>query len=270
MFMLFVDSSNEPGGRNMALFGYYSAEMFVLHDAEEKRRRGLVGGIMEKWKLTAKTINEENATMLQKEARREAVNIIEDAARTEKEFDEVTILWDCLNIVEGWRVAKQETKRTELLTENEEKRCVTVIPQPINHIWWRELINGNFLDVIHDCPHDIYELTSSCPVYAFTKSLDEKQKEILYYWAIRQWTPQQIAAFRGQTDRNIRKVYNKMIDDMRLKLYDRLYPRYIKFLPLTFSQISFIEWYILHYCDGETRGDKPLDTVSVDKGEPHG
>jgi hypothetical protein len=61
--MLFVDSSNEPGGSNMALFGYYSAEMFILHDAEEKRRRKLVGGVMEKWKLTAKTIKEEYATM---------------------------------------------------------------------------------------------------------------------------------------------------------------------------------------------------------------
>jgi hypothetical protein len=55
-------------------------------------------------------------------------------------------------------------------------------------------------------------------VYELTATLDERQKEILYYLAIRQWTPQRLAKMRGQTDRNIRKVYAKMIADVQYKL----------------------------------------------------
>jgi hypothetical protein len=80
-------------------------------------------------------------------------------------------------------------------------------------------------------------------VHDYTKELDEKQKEILYYRAIRQWSPQKIAIMRNQTDRNIRKVYNNMIHTIRQKLYMRLSPRYHKGLPLTNAQIKFVEIY---------------------------
>ena len=110
-------------------------------------------------------------------------------------------------------------------------------------MWWRKLLAGDFIDVIFDCPREIYELTSSRPVYDFTRVLDENHKEILYYWSIRQWSPQRIAAMRGQTDRNIRKVYNKMIEDIRRKMYERLRPRYDAKEPLTLAQKEFVKQY---------------------------
>jgi DNA-directed RNA polymerase specialized sigma24 family protein len=50
------------------------------------------------------------------------------------------------------------------------------------------------------------------------KVLNDNQKEILYLRVIRQWSPQKIAAMRGQTDRNIRKVYDTLINGLRKKL----------------------------------------------------
>ena len=73
------------------------------------------------------------------------------------------------------------------------------------------MMRGNFDDVIFDCPHDIQELVTSADVCLALKKLNEGQKEILYYAAIRQWSHQRIAAYRGQSDRNIRKVYATLI-----------------------------------------------------------
>jgi hypothetical protein len=193
--------------------------------------------------------------MLQKEAREVAAERIEASARSDDEYDRVTILWDCLGVIESWRLAKAEPLRTELLTEGEFYRSDNIIPAPIKHEWWRQILSGKFLDVIFDCPHEIHELTSSAPIHDIVKALDEKQKEVLYYLAIRQWTPQRLAALREQTDRNIRKVYAKMIEDIQEKLFGRLYFRYKNYLSLTTGQVAFVEWYIEKHGKGAIRAD---------------
>jgi len=102
------------------------------------------------------------------------------------------------------------------------------------------MLRGDFLDYIHDCPLEIHELTSSRPVHDLTSTLGEEHKEIYYYRAIRQWSPQQIAALRGQSDRNIRKVYNYMIDSLRYELFYFLYWRYKKGLPISTTQKKYV------------------------------
>ena len=233
--------------------------MICLHNTKPKQNDGISfkKEVMEKYKLDAKSIKEEDGDMLQKEARAVAVSRIENAARTVEAYDEVTILWDCLGKIESWRLAKAEPLRVELLTEGEFYKSNAIIPSLIKHEWWRQLIVGKFLDVIFDCPHEIHEITSSTPIYDIVKPLEEKQKEILYYLAIRQWTPQRLAAMRGQTDRNIRKVYVKMISDIQEKLYERLYPRYERYWSLTTAQLAFIEWYIDKHGKGVIRADLP-------------
>ena len=160
----------------MGQLGYYNEDLLSQHDAESTRRYKLQDEILESWKADAKAIQEENETMLQKEARLIAVERIESSARTATEFDALTILWDCMDVIEGWRLAKQETKRTEILTDSEFIRCRNIFPTPIKHTWCRQLFAGNFLDIIYDYPHEIQELTASLPVYELTATLDEKQK----------------------------------------------------------------------------------------------
>ena len=85
----------------MRRLGYYNDDLLVQHEAEAKRRHQLQKAAMEKYKLDAKNIKEEDCDMLQKEARAVAVSRIENAARTIAEYDNVTILWDCLGIIES-------------------------------------------------------------------------------------------------------------------------------------------------------------------------
>lgn len=215
-------------------------------DSEEKRReRQHRRKVIEDWKAEARALRDAdpNKRMLLREAKREALRRREDAARTEADFENINRLWDDREIVERYRIGKNEENYDAELPDSELSDRSIIIPRPINHVWWRQMLGGNFLDVIHDCPHEIQELTSSHPVYDFTRELDESRKEILYYWAIRQWTPQKIAALRGQTDRNIRKVYNNMMEDIRRKMYIRLYPRYEEGEPLTLAQREFCKTY---------------------------
>ena len=209
------------------------------------------------WKNLSKDIQSKGHKMLQREARNAAITIIEDAARTEEDFQKVVVIWMEIERIGRWRVDKHmQDKSADELLYPDIYTSKAIIPNPLGHVWWRKLLGGDFNDTIHDCPHELHELTASNPIHDYTKELDDNRKEILYYRAIRLWTPQQIAAMRGQTDRNIRKVYDKMIGDIREKMFKRLYPRYERFLPLTINQIALVEKYITETGEGEIRDEE--------------
>ena len=216
------------------------------YESEEKRqKRQHRRKVVADWKASAKAIREAepHKKMLLREAKRESLARIEDAARTVEDFEKLLILWDNTEIVRYYLIDKREVANLDGMEDYELPEYDRVVPQPLDHVWWRKLMAGDFDDYIHDCPHEIHELTSSRPVHILTKALDDDHKEILYYWAIRQWSPQRIAAFRGQTDRNIRKVYNKMIEDIRMDLYIRLIGRYEAEAPLTPAQKHLCEYF---------------------------
>ncbi len=93
-----------------------------------------------------------------------------------------------------------------------------IIPRPWNHVWWRQLQSGNFLDFIYDCPFEMHELTSNARVSKALKELSDNHKEVFYYRVVKQYSPQKTAAIREQTDRNIRLLYDNIIEDLRDKL----------------------------------------------------
>jgi len=191
--------------------------------------------------------------MLLRESRNLALLNIEKSARTEEDFNKVNIIYDEMELIERDRIDKHEQDWFTLPNlENEVKdesvnfevtdRNI-VIPKPFNHEYWRQMQSGNFLDLIHDCPHDIPEMTSSRPIYAITKDLNEDALELMYYKIIRRWSIEALAIRRNQSDRNIRKVYTTIIENIRWDLYIRLYSRYKNKKSLTYNQKCFMEWF---------------------------
>ena len=167
----------------------------------------------------------ENANVEHMVIRREADRIAlirqENAARTPYEFEKLVATYDRLDENRERRERYHEIGRPQErihLGHTNGK----IIPTSFGHRFWREILNGNFLDIIFDCPHEVQELTANKHVYELVGKLNEGQKEVLYYWEIREWTPQRIAAFRGQTDRNILKVHAVMMESIRYKLYSCL------------------------------------------------
>jgi hypothetical protein len=203
--------------------------------------------------------------LLKREIERAALTRMEDAARDKDDFRKVVREWNRLDKNNERRWDRHEVGRPssemlhwDKLNENDEKGVLkgwldTVIPAPLDHVWWRQLLAGNFLDVIFDCPYEMHEQTTSLPVFDILQTLNDNQKEVLYYWAIRQESPRQIAKRRGQTDRNIRKVYDTLITGIRRKLYERLSPRYFADAPLTAAQRQFVADYIAGKFEKESR-----------------
>jgi hypothetical protein len=193
---------------------------------------------------------------LKRDADREAMTRIEESARTEAQFKDVVERWDKLDKNRERRERYNEIPREEELLNWEspermkdefptkEAMKIThgrkIIPKPFTHIWWRQMWRGDFLDVIYSCPYQMHLMTSDFPISGLAEDLDANRKEILYHRAILLWSPQRIADMRDQTDRNIRKVYNKMMDDVRYELFYYLYWRYKKRLPITTTDKAFV------------------------------
>jgi DNA-directed RNA polymerase specialized sigma24 family protein len=220
-----------------------------ISEAQKRRDKEYRRQVKEEWDDLTKTVAAEDTgtgknKRLHRENKRMALTIIEDGARSRKDFDKVVTLWNKRDKTESERVGDHENLCTRETLDWQAYGRDTVIPQPLDHVYWRQLISGDFLDVIHDCPHELHETTTSKGVIEYLNELDERQKELLYYRAIRQWTPQKLAAKLDFTDRYIRKMYNAMMDEIRLKLFNRLRPRYEAKLPLTHAQQEFVRRYL--------------------------
>ena len=187
--------------------------------------------------------SEKMREQLNRDTEKEGMTRIEESARREKEFKEMIDEWNKLDSNAERRQRYYVSALEEMTIEDIAVTDGAVAPEPLEHRWWRQMMRGDFLDVIFDCPYDIHELTSSRSISTLVKELSGNQKEVLYFRAVWQWTPQKIAAMRGQTDRNIRKVYDTLIARLRRKLYEWLLPRYEENLPLTFAQREFMASY---------------------------
>jgi hypothetical protein len=176
---------------------------------------------------------------LKREIEREALARMEGAARTEAEFQKVTAEWDRLDANrerrERWH-EKSRTEQTLAMGYNDGE----VLPNPAGHVFWRQLMRGDFLDVIFDCPYELHELVEDVDISALLRGLSENHREILYFSAIRLYSTARLAALRKQTARNIRKTRFLMLKKIHEKLIPRLAQRADSGLPVTLAQLDFL------------------------------
>ena len=118
--------------------------------------------------------------------------------------------------------------------------AMEILPNPAGHVFWRQLMRGDFLDVIFDCPYELHELVEDMDISALLRGLSENHREILYFSAIRLYSSARLAALRKQTDRNIRKTRVLMLKKIHEKLIPRLVQRADSGLPVTVSQLDFL------------------------------
>ncbi len=177
---------------------------------------------------------------LKREIEREALSRMEDAARTEADFQNVAAEWDRLDANRERRERWHEKSRTEQMLAmgyNDGE----VLPNPIGHIFWRQLMRGDFLDVIFDCPYELHELVEDADISTVLRGLSENYREILYFSAIRLYSSARIAAMRKQTARNIRKTRVLMLKKIHEKLIPRLAQRVENGLSVTLAQLDFLK-----------------------------
>ena len=143
---------------------------------------------------------------LKREMRAEAIRRLEEAARTEKDFRAVVEEWNKLDRNRERRERDHENLRGDVPLEYQAVPEPKLIPRWMNNPAYRQLMAGNFLDILFDCPYEMHNLTADPFISRMVEELSEEHKEVLYFLSLRLYSTTRLAAVRGQSDRNIRKL----------------------------------------------------------------
>lgn len=157
---------------------------------------------------------------LKRELRAEALRIIEDAARTQEDFEEVVRWYDKLDANRERKERYHEISRGDNvpLDYNADENGIC-FPRSINKYLWKQIQKGEFDEAIYDCPNELQDLIIEPYIAEIIGELTAEQKEVLFYYIVKGYSTSKIACIRGQTDRNIRKVKNTALKQIRKKIY---------------------------------------------------
>lgn len=180
---------------------------------------------------------------LKRELRREALTRLEEAARSQQDFDEVVAWWNKLDENRERRERDHEVLRRGIPLEYGAAQEGTIFPASLCSPFWRELCSGYFLDIIFDCPYEMHELLADDFLSKLIFELKEDHKELFYYKVLRRYNSAALGAVLGQTDRNIRKKWARLIKRMQKKLFEHLEDREKAKLPLMQRETAFLAQY---------------------------
>ena len=179
---------------------------------------------------------------LKRELRAEALARLEDAARTQRDFENVIAWWDKLDANRERRERYHELSRSgdDVPLDYGASANELFFPDTLNDVLEKQIRKGDFIDAIFYCPYDIHELVTEEYLSEILLELKEDHKELLFLWAVRLFSSTRIAAIRQQSDRNIRKIRNTMMKKIRKKLLSALTDKAEKQLPMTLVEKAFL------------------------------
>lgn len=180
---------------------------------------------------------------LKRELRQEALTRLEEAARTQNDFNEVVAWWDKLDENRERRERDHEVLRGDVPLEYGAVWEETIFPASLCSPFWRELCSGYFLNIIFDCPYEMHELLADDFLSKLIFELKEDYKELFYYKVLRRYSSRALGAVLSQTDRNIRKKWARLMKRMQKKLFEHLTDREKAKLPLTQRETAFLAQY---------------------------
>ena len=180
---------------------------------------------------------------LKRELRREALTRLEEAARTQKDFDEVVEWWDKLDENRERRERDHEVLRGDVPLEYGAVQEGTIFPSSLCSPFWRELCSGYFLNIIFDCPYEMHELLADDFLSKMIFELKEDHKELFYYKVLRRYSSAELGAVLGQTDRNIRKKWARLLIRLQKKLFEHISEKASNGWPLMLREKTFLEEY---------------------------
>jgi DNA-directed RNA polymerase specialized sigma24 family protein len=192
---------------------------------------------------------------LSRRAREEALRRIEESARTLEDFQEVVAQHDILDANRERKERDHEVGRFEsmyqITVQNDENDYpVTlsysdgaVIPIPILHPYWRELMRGDFINYIFDNAEEMWQIIGDRQIASLFQRLTKKQREAVFLRFVRLCSTEQIGCYTDKTDRSVRKLLAAAPERMRKPLAGHIRERLENDLPITLEKRRFLEWY---------------------------
>ncbi len=158
--------------------------------------------------------------LLKRELRAQALKRLEDSARTVRDFENLVSWYDRLDANRQRKERYHELFRSgdDFPLDYGAVGDGLYFPDTLNDVLSKLERRGDFIDSIFYCPYDIHELVTDGDISNILRELSEDNKFLMFLWALRQYSSVRIAAIRGQSDRNIRKVRNTMLKRIRKKL----------------------------------------------------
>lgn len=189
-----------------------------------------------------------------RDMKREALARMEDAARTANDFKSVMEQWDRLD------ENRERKERYHEMQRGEKTLAVgytdgMVLPVPISHPAWREVIKGDFLPMIFDNAREAWQLIEDPDIAALVRGLTDKQKNVFFLSAVRLCTAAQIACYHDKTDRAIRKLLVSALHSIR----DQLAPLIREHAEIGFPQMTLAKRNFLERYDKEKALDSDKD-----------
>ena len=164
------------------------------------------------------------------------------------------------DIEQGGETPETEKKETtaKYMKKESSKNYVydegAIIPPPLSHPYWRELMRGDFISYIFDDALEIWQIFGDWQVgRLYHDYLTDKQKETLFLSAVRLASTEQIGCYTDKTDRAVRRLLAAALENIRKPLSKMTRKRLDDELPVTLEKQRFLEW----YTQKETPGDKP-------------
>lgn len=180
--------------------------------------------------------------LLKRELRAQALKRLEDSARTLKDYENLVAWYDRLDANRQRKERYHELYRSgdDVPLDYGASEDALCFPDTLNDVLSRQERKGDFIDSIFYCPYDIHELVTDADMSVILRELNEDHKFLLFLSALRQYSSVKIAAIRGQSDRNIRKVRNTMLKKIRKKLLAALTEKVQAQQPLTLLEKEFL------------------------------
>ena len=180
--------------------------------------------------------------LLKRELRAQALKRLEDSARTLKDYENLVAWYDRLDANRQRKERYHELYRSgdDVPLDYGASEDALCFPDTLNDVLKRQERKGDFIDTIFYCPYDIHELVTDADMSVILRELNEDHKFLLFLSALRQYSSAKIAAIRGQSDRNIRKVRNTMLKKIRKKLLAALTEKVQAQQPLTLLEKEFL------------------------------
>ena len=165
-----------------------------------------------------------------RELKDEALERIEFAARSYRDYEQVVHFWDKKDASAARTQRNHEVLCGDTPVEAnshiyEKSGIDLILPEWMTDPTWSQLRRGSFLDYLFDCPYEMHDLTAKEYLRRPVMELKEEHKEILYFLYLRLYKAPRLACLRGQSDRNIRKVRDVALRGMRRKVYANLQRR---------------------------------------------
>lgn len=180
--------------------------------------------------------------LVKRELRAQALKRLEDSARTLRDYENLVAWYDRLDANRQRKERYHELYRSgdDVPLDYGAAEDGMYFPDTLNRVLAKQERKGDFIDSIFYCPYDIHELVTDEDMSNILRELNEDHKFLLFLWALRQYSSTKIAAIRGQSDRNIRKVRKTMLKKIRKKLLAALTEKVQVQQPLTLLEKKFL------------------------------